>query len=33
MPTKYIVPVVGGIKKDSTLVRVLTNRILELKKL
>jgi hypothetical protein len=33
MPTQYIVPVVGGNEKDSTLVRVLTNRITELKKL
>jgi hypothetical protein len=33
MPTKYIVLVPGGDERDSTLVRVLTNRIIELEKL
>jgi hypothetical protein len=33
MPTKYIVQVTNGEQKDSTLVRVLTNRVLELEKL
>jgi hypothetical protein len=26
MPTKYIVPIVGGNEKDSTLVKVLTSK-------
>jgi hypothetical protein len=33
MPTKYIVPVVGGYARNSTLKRVLTSRITELEKL
>ncbi len=33
MPIEYIVLVVGGHPRDNTLVRVLTNRILELEKL
>jgi hypothetical protein len=33
MPTKYIIPVVGGDERGSILVRVLINRIIELKKL
>jgi hypothetical protein len=33
MPIKYIVIIVGGNEKDSYLVRVLTNRIMELEKL
>ncbi len=32
MPTEYIVPVVGEDKKDSTIMKVLTSRIIELKK-
>jgi len=27
MPTKYIVPIVGGNERDNTSVRVLTNRL------
>ncbi len=33
MPIEYIVPIVGGNEKDSTLVKVLTNKITELEKL
>jgi hypothetical protein len=33
MPIEYIVPVVGGDERDSTLVIVLTSRIIELEKL
>ncbi len=33
MPTKYIIPIVGANEKDSTLMRVLTNKITKLKKL
>jgi len=33
MPTKYIVPIVGGNEKDSTLVKVLISRFTELEKL
>ncbi len=33
MPTKYIVSVVGGSKKDNISVKVLTNRVLELENL
>ncbi len=33
MPKKYIVLIVGGNEKDSILVRVLTSRIIKLKKL
>jgi hypothetical protein len=33
MPIEYIVPVVGGDERDNTLVKVLINRIIELKKL
>jgi len=32
MPTKYIVPIVGGDEKDNIPMRVLTNRIIELEK-
>jgi hypothetical protein len=33
MPIEYIVLIVGGDERNNTLVRVLTNRIIELKKL
>jgi hypothetical protein len=33
MPTKYIMPVVGGNGKDNTSVRVLTNKNTKLEKL
>jgi hypothetical protein len=33
MPTKHIIPIVGGDEKNSTLVKVLTSRIIELEKL
>ncbi len=33
MPTKHIMPIVGGNQIDSTLMRILTSRILELEKL
>ncbi len=33
MPIQYIIPIVSGDKKDTTLVRVLISRIIELKKL
>jgi hypothetical protein len=33
MPTKYEVLVDGGNERDSTLVKVLTSRIIELEKL
>ncbi len=33
MPIEYIIPIAGGNEKDNTLVRVLTSRIIELKKL
>ncbi len=33
MPTKYILPIVGGNDKDNISVRVLTNRIIKLEKL
>jgi hypothetical protein len=33
MPTKYIVPVVGGNGRDITLMKVLINTIVELEKL
>ncbi len=33
IPIEYIILVVGGNEKDSTLVRVLTRKIIELKKL
>ncbi len=33
MPTKYIVPVVGGNQRDNTSVRVLISKITKLKKL
>jgi hypothetical protein len=33
MPTKYIVPVVGGNERDNTSMRISTNKIIELKKL
>jgi hypothetical protein len=33
MPIEYIMPVVGGNEKDSTSMKVLTNRITKLEKL
>ncbi len=33
MPIEYIVPVVGGNEKDSTSMKILTGRIIELEKL
>jgi hypothetical protein len=33
MPIEYIIPVVSINERDNTLVRVLTSRITELKKL
>ncbi len=33
MPTKYIVPVVGGDERNNTLMRVLTSRITKFEKL
>jgi hypothetical protein len=33
MPIEYIVPIVDGNEKDSTLVKVLTNKITKLEKL
>jgi uncharacterized protein YrzB (UPF0473 family) len=33
MPKEYIILVTSGDEKDSTLVKVLTSRIIELKKL
>jgi hypothetical protein len=33
MPIEYIVPITGGDERDNTLMRVLTSRIIELKKL
>jgi hypothetical protein len=33
MPTKYIVPVIGGNERDNTSVKVLISRITELEKL
>jgi hypothetical protein len=33
MPIEYIIPVVNGNERDNTLVRVLTSRIIKLKKL
>jgi len=33
MPTKYIVPIVGGNERNNTSMKVLTNRIIELEKL
>jgi hypothetical protein len=33
MPTKYIVPIVGGNERDNTSVKVLISRITELEKL
>jgi hypothetical protein len=33
MPIEYIIPIVGGNERDSTQVKVLTNRIIELEKL
>jgi hypothetical protein len=32
MPTKYIILVTSGNERDNTLVRVLTNKIIELEK-
>ncbi len=33
MPTKYIIPIVGGNERDNTLMRVLTSITTKLKKL
>jgi hypothetical protein len=33
MPTKYIVLIVGGDERDNTLVKVLTNKIIEFENL
>ncbi len=33
MPTKYIIPIIGGNEKDNTPLKVLTSRIIEFKKL
>jgi hypothetical protein len=33
MPTKYIIPIVGGDERDSTLLKILTSRIIKLEKL
>jgi hypothetical protein len=33
MPTKYIVLIVGGNERDSTIMKVLTSRITKLEKL
>jgi hypothetical protein len=33
MPTKYIVPTIGGDERNNTLMRVLINRIIEFEKL
>ncbi len=33
MPIEYIILVIGGDERDSTLVNVLTNRITKLEKL
>jgi hypothetical protein len=33
MPIKYIVPIAGGNERDSTSMKVLISRIIELKKL
>ncbi len=33
MPIKYIILIAGGDEKDNTLMKVLTNIIIELKKL
>jgi hypothetical protein len=33
MPTKYIVPLVGGNERDNISVRVLTSKITKLEKL
>jgi hypothetical protein len=33
MPTKYIVPIVGGNEKDNTSMKVLTSKITKLDKL
>jgi len=33
MPTKYIIPIVGGNEKDNTPLKVLTSRIIEFEKL
>jgi hypothetical protein len=33
MPTKYIVPIVGGNERNNTSMKVLTNIITELEKL
>ncbi len=33
MPTKYMVPIDSGNEKDITLMKVLTSRIIELKRL
>jgi hypothetical protein len=33
LPTKYIIPIIGGNERDSTLMKVLTSRIMKLEKL
>jgi hypothetical protein len=33
MPTKYIVPIVNGNERDNIQMKVLTSKIIELKKL
>jgi len=33
MPIEYIIPIAGGNDKDNTLVKILTNKIIEFKKL
>jgi hypothetical protein len=33
MPTKYMVPIDSGNEKDITLMKVLTSKIIELKRL
>jgi hypothetical protein len=33
MPTKYIIPTIGGDERDNTLMKVLTNRIIKFEKL
>jgi hypothetical protein len=33
MPIKYIVPIVGGDERDSTIMKILINKIIEFEKL
>jgi hypothetical protein len=33
MPVKYIVPIIDGDERDSTIVKILTNRITKFEKL